>query len=369
MPINSTSSPLARCTARALTSSISFLISFSFVEYCCLLIVELERMELRGTVLVLAMVLGLCMLPQGEAQLQVGFYGGTCPQAETIVREEVRKGLANDAGLAADFVRMHFHDCFVRGCEGSILIDSTPGNTAEKDSPINNPSLEGFDIIDNAKTRLEAACKGVVSCADIIAFAARDSVELSRGFRYEVPAGRRDGRVSLSSETLTNLPPPTFNLAQLTQRFASKGLTQQDMVTLSGAHTIGQAHCTSISSRLYNFSTTASTDPSLDATYASQLKQSCPQGSTDASLVVPMDPPSPTVVDSSYYKNLLVNRGLFESDQALMSSTLTAAQVRLYSTNEAAFKLRFAQAMVKMGQIGVLTGTSGEIRLNCKVIN
>ncbi|MQM08662.1 hypothetical protein Taro_041518 [Colocasia esculenta] len=326
-------------------------------------------MGLRGNAVLLAIVLRLSMIPRPEAQLQYGYYQNTCPQTETIVMEEVKKGLAKDLGLAADFVRMHFHDCFVRGCDGSILIDSTPGNTAEKDSPINNPSLQGYDIIDNAKTRLEAACKAVVSCSDIVAFAARDSIALSGGLRYPVPVGRRDGRVSLASETFTNLPPPTFNLSQLTQSFSSKGLTQQEMVILSGAHTIGVSHCTTISNRLYNFSPTESTDPNLDPTYASQLKQSCPQGSTDTSLVVDMDPPSPTVVDSSYYKNLLVNRGLFQSDQALMSSQETAAQVNLYASNGFIFNWRFALAMIKMGKIGVLTGTDGEIRLNCRVIN
>lgn len=62
-----------------------------------------------------------------------------------------------------------------QGCDGSILLDSTNSSTAEKDAQT-NLTLEGFDIIDAVKEKLEAACKGVVSCADLLAFAARDAV-------------------------------------------------------------------------------------------------------------------------------------------------------------------------------------------------
>lgn len=63
----------------------------------------------------------------------------------------------------------------MQGCDASILIDSTKDNTAEKDSPA-NLSLRGYEIVDNIKEQLEKQCPGVVSCADIIAMAARDAV-------------------------------------------------------------------------------------------------------------------------------------------------------------------------------------------------
>ncbi|MQL77207.1 hypothetical protein Taro_009606 [Colocasia esculenta] len=324
-------------------------------------------MGLKVALLVLA--LALCACTTSQAHLHCGFYRKTCPAAENIVRQTVKRALKKDSGLVADFIRMHFHDCFVRGCDASILLDSTAKNKAEKDSPINNPSLEGFDVIDAAKASLEKECKGVVSCADIIAFAARDSVALSGGLHYEVPAGRRDGRISRALEADDTLPPPTFNLKQLTKRFAEKGFTQEEMVTLSGAHTLGVAHCTSISDRLYNFSSKLSTDPSLDPAYAATLKNQCPKGSTDPNLTVNLDPPSPLRFDSSYYKDVLVHRGLFESDQALLSSPVTAKQVVANAVDEALFKKKFADAMVKLGQLHVLTDKNGEIRHNCRVVN
>lgn len=56
-----------------------------------------------------------------------------------------------------------------------MLLNSKGGNKAEKDGPP-NISLHAFYVIDNAKKQVEASCPGVVSCADILALAARDAV-------------------------------------------------------------------------------------------------------------------------------------------------------------------------------------------------
>ncbi|KAL6626180.1 hypothetical protein ACP70R_029906 [Stipagrostis hirtigluma subsp. patula] len=133
------------------------------------------------------------------------------------------------------------------GCDASVLLDPTPENPQPEKLPLPNRTLRGFEVIDAAKGAIEDACPSTVSCADIIAFAARDASYLLSGSRinFRVPAGRLDGRRSNATETLDFLPGPFFNLSQLVGSFAAKGLGVENMVTLSGAHSVGRAHCSS----------------------------------------------------------------------------------------------------------------------------
>lgn len=319
----------------------------------------------------LALVLFVSVSAMAAPPLKVGYYLRTCPLAENIIKQTVFNAVSRNPGMAAGLVRLHFHDCFVRGCDASVLLKSTPGNPAERDHPANNPSLRGFEIIDQAKAQLEALCPRTVSCADIVAFAARDSAYKARGIYYDVAAGRRDGRISRLPEVTQNLPPPSFNAQQLIANFARKGLSADEMVTLSGAHSIGISHCSSFSSRLYTFNATLAQDPSLDPAYAAFLKRKCPPPSnvTQADPTVPLDSITANTLDNKYYLQLLKLRGLLTSDETLYTSPSTSGLVVNNTRNGYTWSWKFAKAMVKMGSIEVLTGNQGEIRKVCSVVN
>lgn len=350
------------------------------------------------------------------ADLQVGFYNSTCPNAESIVQQVVQNRLRTDPSITAALLRMHFHDCFVRvsvavrvryaflyidkiilivsylslvcrracmvdfhscmqlqiymdaiivlifycilqGCDASILIDSTESNSSEKDAKP-NLTIRGYELIDEAKKNVEAACPSTVSCADIITIATRDSVALAGGPNYIIPTGRRDGLVSSASEV--NLPGPSLSFSQALQSFSAKGLSLDDMVTLLGAHTVGVAHCIFFQARLQR------PDRTMDPALVAKLSKVCGSGSNPTAF---LDQNTSLLFDNQYYNQVLLNRGVLNIDQQLSLHNSSASMVLNFARNGAAFQQSFANAMVKMGSIQVLVGTDGEIRHNCRVFN
>ncbi|KAM0825656.1 hypothetical protein ACQ4PT_069401 [Festuca glaucescens] len=355
-------------------------------------------------------LLVLCGLPATtEAHTQFGAYNKTCPQAEEIVFKEMAAILAKSPDLAGPVLRLFSVDCLLGGCEGSILLNSTANNTAEKDAPLNK-GLRGYDVVDSIKAKLEVACPGVISCSDILALAARDSVRIvqrcenerggmsgqgdqgdlgdpgetsravaagaalrrrrrrltlapaaenrfsllqatpeehdadeigeedhvafrvaeeaiedypsrpsspvvrrprksdeellaefwadagfpspssrfwerrsspdsaapgkTEGPYIPIPTGREDGNRSSAAVVAPNSPKPGTTITDLIALFARFNLTAKDLAILSGTHTIGKAHCSAFSPRLYNFnsSSNASSDPTLDANYTAMLR-------------------------------------------------------------------------------------------------
>ncbi|KAJ3689616.1 hypothetical protein LUZ61_018780 [Rhynchospora tenuis] len=260
---------------------------------------------------------------------------------------------------------MHVSSKFTVGCDASVLLKASTTNPSPENNPIFN--LRGFELIDAAKAAVEAICPRVVSCADILAFAARDAIHLLTpgGCIYDVPSGRCDGTVSSFQEALVNLPPPTFNLTQLKRMFESKNLSFDELITLSGAHSIGQVHCSSFTSRLYPYNPTH-----LDSGFAHALQRECPKNAA-VDCLVPQDHVTPDALDVQYYTNVLNNQVLFFSDYSLSTDPVAKATMQLYSTDfrNVRWRPKFIAAMQKLGQFKVLTGTQGQIRKTCAAVN
>ncbi|URE48199.1 Cationic peroxidase 1 [Musa troglodytarum] len=288
-----------------------------------------------------------CFAATASAQLSSSFYNASCPNALPIIQSAVKAAVAKERRMGASLLRLHFHDCFVQGCDGSVLLDDTSSFTGEKTAGPNNNSLRGFDVVDAIKSKLESACNQVVSCADILAVAARDSVVALGGPSWTVQLGRRDSTTASFSSANSDIPRPDFNLTDLISAFSNKGLATTDMVALSGS---------------------SNNDTDIDSSLAASLRSSCPSSGDDDSLA-PLDASTPTAFDTCYYRNLLSNKGLLHSDQQLHGGGSTDSQVSSYAANSAKFFGDFASAMVKMGSISPLTGSSGEIRTNCRKTN
>ncbi|KAF5737349.1 Peroxidase 15 [Tripterygium wilfordii] len=142
------------------------------------------------------------------------------------------------------------------------------------------------------------------------------------------------------------------------------------LFNFAGAHTFGRSRCLAFSNRLYDFNGTGNPDPTLNSSYLTNLRQICPQGGSRTALAN-LDPTAPDTFDNNYYVNLHNSRGLLQSDQQLLSTTdpETVSIINSFSSNQTAFFLSFAQSMIKLGNISPLTGSSGEIRSDCKKAN
>ncbi|KAL4190045.1 hypothetical protein AMTRI_Chr08g168490 [Amborella trichopoda] len=298
----------------------------------------------------------------GYAQLSVSFYANTCPSVFDTVRSGVQSAVNREPRMGASIIRLFFHDCFVNGCDGGILLDDTSSFEGEKTAFGNNNSVRGFEVIDNLKAQVDRACgRSVVSCADILAIATRDSVVQLGGPSYSVPVGRRDARTASKSAANSDLPAPFEDLDPIIAKFNRKGFTPREMVALSGAHTVGQSRCAAFRDRIYN-------DTNIDPAFASSRQANCPRTGGDDNLA-PLDPQSPNRFGNNYFQALLNRRGLLHSDQVLFNGGSVDSIVTTYSNNANTFFQDFANAMMKMGNLGVLTGTQGEVRTNCRRFN
>ncbi|CAI0401717.1 unnamed protein product [Linum tenue] len=276
-------------------------------------------MASRGLIL-LTFSLSLLLLScsSTQAQLSANFYSSTCPNALSTIRSGIRTAVQRERRMAASLIRLHFHDCFVQGCDASVLLDDTSSFTGEKTARNNRNSVRGFNVIDAVKSQLETLCPGVVSCADVVAVAARDASAAVGGPSWAVTLGRRDSTSATLAAAEANLP--SFN-------------------------------------------------DGLDS-FATTRRRQCPSAAGDGNdNLAPLDLVTPNSFDNNYFRNLVQRRGLLQSDQVLFSGGSTDGIVNEYSRNGRVFSSDFAAAMVRMGSIEPLTGSQGQVRRVCSVVN
>ncbi|KAI3810525.1 hypothetical protein L1987_20142 [Smallanthus sonchifolius] len=356
-------------------------------------------MKYDGKINLLLLLIGYCLLTSlissGDSSLEYDYYRESCPQSLHVIRSTLRRIYDRNSTVAPAILRLVFHDCFVQGCDASVLLDRTVFMGSEKDT-LPNQSLKAFDHIDLIKSELENVCPGVVSCADLLVVAARESVVLAGGPYYPVHTGRKDSDHSYP-EISYELPSPLDDLPTTIARFASRGFTEKETVTLLGAHSTGMIHCKFFERRLYKFGGTDQPDPSMDPEFAELLRSVCNNNQTQAhsSSAAPSaspsaSPSSPTTGSSSktgeersmkmdyegrgssfgilYYQGLLQGKGIMFVDQQLTAGEETANWVRQYASDVSMFHRDFAQVMMKLSSIQVLTGQNGEVRTNCREV-
>ncbi|XP_009769680.1 peroxidase 21 [Nicotiana tabacum] len=316
----------------------------------------------RFIILLLAL---LFHIHYAKSDLQLNYYSQSCPRAEEIVKEQVIKLYHKHGNTAVSWIRNLFHDCMVKSCDASILLDTTKEQKSEKTSQ-RNFGMRNFKYIETIKEALENECPNTVSCADIVVLSARDGVVMLGGPHIEMKTGRRDSKGSYLTEVENFIPNHNDSMSLVLSRFQSVGVDTEGTVALLGAHTVGRVHCVNIVNRLY-----PTVDPTLDPNYANYLKGRCPSPNPVLKAVeyARNDRVTPMVLDNVYYKNILSNKGLLIVDQQLVSDPTTYPFVEKFANDNGYFHSQFAKALIILSENSPISGDKGEIRKVCRHVN
>lgn len=145
------------------------------------------------------------------------------------------------------------------------------------------------------------------------------------------------------------------------------------LFSLLGAHSVGRTHCSYVVDRLYNFNGTGKPDPSMGASFVTEMKRLCPQrlqkGQSDPLVYLDPESGSNYKFTQSYYSRIQSHKAVLEVDQQLIFGNDTAQITDEFAAGFEDFRKSFALSMSRMGNINVLTGNQGEIRQNCRITN
>ncbi|KAK9274784.1 hypothetical protein L1049_022036 [Liquidambar formosana] len=204
---------------------------------------------------------------------------------------------------------------------------------------------------------------------------------------YPVFTGRRDSTESFYEEAMAEIPRPDDIVNQTLHLFALRGFNPRETVALLGGHNIGKIGCEFIQNRLYNFSGTGQPDPTISPDALNEMRLNCTESNNSSNdrfhaamrsrgmgesisfhQRLSSSLSSGAGFDTHYYDSLLKGGGILFADQQLMAEENTARVVRAYASDDGStFRADFARVMVKLSTLSVLTGSQGQIRLNCSM--
>ncbi|CAI9289580.1 unnamed protein product [Lactuca saligna] len=301
----------------------------------------------------------------GHSELQLNYYSESCPNAEEIVKQTVITLYKEHGNTAVSWLRTLFHDCMVKSCDASILLESINGIQSEKISK-RNMGMRNFKYINTIKDALESSCPMTVSCADLVALAARDGIVMLGGPHIEMKTGRKDSKESHLAIIDAMLPNHNDSMLYVLDRFQSVGIDVEGTVALLGAHSVGRVHCINLVDRLY-----PTADPTLDPNFAEYLKRRCPHPDPNPLAVEysRSDLQTPMILDNMYYKNIKNNKGLLIVDQQLVSNPITSPYVDKMAADNDYFHDQFAKALLTLSENNPISEEEGEVRKDCRFVN
>ncbi|XP_010447408.1 PREDICTED: putative L-ascorbate peroxidase 6 isoform X2 [Camelina sativa] len=158
-------------------------------------------------------------------------YGSKAADIYPVMQNEIRKVVTK--GKAAGVLRLVFHDA------GTFELDDNSGGingsiAYELERPENTGLKKSLKVLAKAKVKVDEIQP--VSWADMISVAGSEAVSICGGPTIPVLLGRLD---STQPDPEGKLPPETLSASGLKECFKRKGFSTQELVALSGAHTIG----------------------------------------------------------------------------------------------------------------------------------
>nr|BAK06723.1 predicted protein [Hordeum vulgare subsp. vulgare] len=162
----------------------------------------------------------------------------SCPRGSTrararaalgVVASVVQSAVANESRVGASILRLFFHDCFVQGCDGSLLLDDTASFQGRRWQRPTTGQYVGSRSSTPSRWPSRRSAQ-----ASSPAPTSSPSPPGTASSPWAGKVGRRDSTTASFSGANNNIPPPTSGLANLTSLFAAQGLSHKDMVALSG---------------------------------------------------------------------------------------------------------------------------------------